>query len=130
MAQCSMLLLRSCLSSCVAVLSNLLLSGVCKRCQYIRSILFSLLFCLINIGQPYVLSVSVCSGVAFQPDLILSMTNFTVTSISYSISRETFEVSFSLMRCLKSSQFVCLLLKLCCSSWFNACAFSVIKTGE
>jgi hypothetical protein len=49
------------------VLSNLLLSGVLSRCQPLRSLLFSSIFCLINIGQLYVLSVSVCSGVAFQP---------------------------------------------------------------
>jgi hypothetical protein len=34
-----------------------------------------------------------------------------------------------LKRCLKSSQFVCLLLKFGCFSWFSTCAFSVIKPG-
>jgi hypothetical protein len=34
------------------------------------------------------------------------------------------------MRCLKSTQFVCLLLKLGCFSWFSARDVSVIKTGE
>jgi hypothetical protein len=53
------------LSSFVAVLSNLLLSCVRNRCQPLQSLLFSSV--LFNIGQSYVLSVSVCSGVAFQP---------------------------------------------------------------
>jgi hypothetical protein len=34
------------------------------------------------------------------------------------------------MRWLKSSQFVCLLLKLGCFSWFSTCDVGVIKTGE
>jgi hypothetical protein len=34
------------------------------------------------------------------------------------------------MRCLKSSHFVCLLLKLGCFPWFSTCAFSAIKTRE
>jgi hypothetical protein len=51
-----LLLLRSCLSSCVAVLSNLLLSGVCNRCQPLQSLLFPSIFCVINIEQSYVLS--------------------------------------------------------------------------
>jgi hypothetical protein len=56
--QSFLFLLRTCLSSWVAVLSNL--------CQSLQSLPFSSMFCLINIGQSYVLSVSVCSGVAFQ----------------------------------------------------------------
>jgi hypothetical protein len=55
----------------VAVLSNILLSGVRNRCQPLRSLLLSSIFCLINIGQSYVLSVSVCSGVAFHPVVVL-----------------------------------------------------------
>jgi hypothetical protein len=47
--QSFLLLLRSCLSSCVAVLSNLLLSGVRNRFQPLRSRIFSLIFCVINI---------------------------------------------------------------------------------
>jgi hypothetical protein len=106
-------LLRSCLSSCVAVLSNLLLSGVRNRCQPLRSLLFSLIFCLINIEQSYVLCVSVSSAVAFQPaHCTVSLKNLTAASISSSVLRETVKVNFWLMRCLKSSQFVCLLLKL------------------
>jgi hypothetical protein len=38
------------LGSCVAVLSNLMLFGVHNQCQPLRSLLFSLIFCLINIG--------------------------------------------------------------------------------
>jgi hypothetical protein len=118
--QSCLLLLRSCLSSCVAVLSNLLLSGVRNRCQPLRS-LFSSIFCLINIGQSYVLSVSVCSGVASQPaHCTVLLKNFTAASISSSVLRETFKVNLWLMRCLKSSQYVCLLLKLGCFSWFSA----------
>jgi hypothetical protein len=66
-----LLFLRSCLSSCAAVLSNLLLSDVCNRCQSLWSLLFSSIFCLINIGQLYVLGVSACSGVVFQPYIVL-----------------------------------------------------------
>jgi hypothetical protein len=70
------------LSSCDAVLSNILLSGVCNRCQPLRGLLFPSIFCLINIGQSYVLSVCVCSGVAFQPvHCTVSLKNFTVASI-------------------------------------------------
>jgi hypothetical protein len=66
--QSFLFLLGRCLSSCVAAVSNLLLSGVRNRCQPLRSLLFSsIFFCLIIIGQWYVLSVPVCSGVAFQP---------------------------------------------------------------
>jgi hypothetical protein len=72
-------------SYCVAVLSNLLLSGVRNRCQPLRSPLFSSIFCSINIGQSYVLSVSVCSGVAFQlAHCIVSSKNLTAASISNS----------------------------------------------
>jgi hypothetical protein len=99
-------------------------------CANLYSLLFPLIFSLINIGQSYVLSVSVCSGVAFQPaHCIVSLKNLTAASISSSVSRETVYVNLSLMSCLKSSEFVCLLLKLGCIS-FSACAFSVIKTGE
>jgi hypothetical protein len=55
---------QSFLSSTFAVLSNLLLSGVCNQCQSLQSS-FSFNFCLINIKQLYALSVSVCSGVEF-----------------------------------------------------------------
>jgi hypothetical protein len=104
--QSLLLLLRSSLSSCVAVLSNLLLSGVRTRCQPLQSLLFSSIFCLISIGQSYVLSVSTCSGVAFQPaHCFVSLKNLTAASISSSVLRETFKVNLRLMRCLKSSQF-------------------------
>jgi hypothetical protein len=113
--QSFLLLLRSCSSSCVAVLSNLLLSGVRNRCQSLRSLLC--LFCLINIGQSYVLTVSVCAGVAFQPaHCIVSLKNLTAASISSSVLKEMFKVNLSLISCLKSSQFVCLLFKLGCFS--------------
>jgi hypothetical protein len=52
-----LLLLRSCLSSCVAVLSNLLLSGVRNLFRSLRGVFFPLIFCFINIGQSYTLSV-------------------------------------------------------------------------
>jgi hypothetical protein len=111
------LLLRSCLSSCVAVLSNLLLSGVRNRCQSLRSLLLSSIFCLINIGQSYAFSMSLCSGVACQPaHCIVSLKNLTAASVSSSILRETFKVNLLLISYLKSSQFVCLLFKLGCFS--------------
>jgi hypothetical protein len=50
----------------------------------------------------------VCSGVAFQPaHCIVSLKNLTAASISSSVSREI--LNLSLMRRLKSSQFVSLL---------------------
>jgi hypothetical protein len=69
------------------VLSNILFSGVLNRCQPLQSLLFSLIFCLINIRQSsYVLSVSVCSGGAFQPVYCtVSLKNFTAASISSSV---------------------------------------------
>jgi hypothetical protein len=54
--QSFLLLMRSCLSSCVSVLSNLLLSGVRNLCQRLQSLRFSSILCLINIGQSYILS--------------------------------------------------------------------------
>jgi hypothetical protein len=81
--QSFLLLLRSCLSSWVAVLSNRLLSGVRNRCQSLRSFLFSSIFCLINMGRPFVLSASVSSGVTFQPaHCTASLKNLTAASIS------------------------------------------------
>jgi hypothetical protein len=59
---------------------------------------------------------------------IVLLKNLTAASISSSILRETFKVNLWLMRCLKSTKFVCLLLKLGCFSWFSACDVSVIKT--
>jgi hypothetical protein len=59
--------------------------------------------------------VSVCSGFAFQPaHCSVLLKKFTAASISSSVLKETFKVNLWLMRCLKSSQFVCLLLKLGC----------------
>jgi hypothetical protein len=111
--QSFLLLLRSCLSSCVAVLNDFLLSGVHNRCHSLRSLLFYSIFSLINIGQSYVLPMSVCSGVAFQSaHCIVSLKNSTAASIFPSVLRETFKVNLSLISCLKSSQFVCLLFKL------------------
>jgi hypothetical protein len=54
--------------------------------------------------------------------------NLIAASISSFVLREAFNVNLWLMRCLKSSQFVCLLLKLGFFSWFSACDVSVIKT--
>jgi hypothetical protein len=62
-----LLVLWSCLNCCIGVFSSLLLSGVRNRCQALRSLRFSSIFCFIWIGQSRVVSVSVCSGVAFQP---------------------------------------------------------------
>jgi hypothetical protein len=107
------------------VLSNLLLSGVHNQCQSLRCFLFLQFFYLINMGQSFALSVSVCSGVAFH--CIQSLRNLIVASMSSSVSRETFEVNLSFIRGLKS---VCLLLKLSYFSWFCACVFSTIKPGE
>jgi hypothetical protein len=63
------------------------------------------------------LNVAVCSGVAFQLAHCTVSLNFTAASISSSVVRKTFRFNLWLMRCLKSSQFVCLLLKLGCFSW-------------
>jgi hypothetical protein len=84
--QSFLLLLRSCLSSCVAVLSTLLLSGFRKRFQPLWSLLLILVFYLINIGQAYVLSVSVCSCAAFQfVHCTVSLKNLTAASVSSSV---------------------------------------------
>jgi hypothetical protein len=81
------LLLQSCLSSFVAVLINLMLFGVRHQCQHLRSLLFSLIFCLINVERSYALSVSVCS-VMFQPaHFIVSLKNLTTASILSSVLR-------------------------------------------
>jgi hypothetical protein len=75
--------------------------------------------------------VSVCSDVAFQPvHCIVPLQSLTAASISSLVLRETFKANLPLMRCLKSSPSVCLLLKRGCFSWFSACAVSVIKTRE
>jgi hypothetical protein len=95
----SCLLLLSSFSSFVAVLSNLLLSGFRNRCQSLWSLIFSSIFYLINIRQPYALSMSVCSGVAFQPvNYIVLLKNLTAASIPFSVLRETFKVHLPLMR--------------------------------
>jgi hypothetical protein len=113
------------------VLSSLLFSGVRNRRQALRSLRFSSIFCFIWIGQSRVVSISVYSGVAFQPaHCIVSLKNLTAASIFSSVLRGTFRVSFSLTRCRKSSQFVYLLLKHGCFSWFLVCVVSVAKTGE
>jgi hypothetical protein len=68
------------------------------------------------------LSVSVCSRVAFQSaHCIVPLKNLTAASISSSVLRETFQVNLCLMRYLKSSLFVCLLLQLGCFSWLSTC---------
>jgi hypothetical protein len=57
-------------------------------------------FCSINVEQSYVLSVSVCSGVLFQPaHCFVSLKNLAAASISSSVLRKTFNLW--LMRCLK-----------------------------
>jgi hypothetical protein len=95
-----------------------------------ESSFFPLFFCFISTGHWQVLNVSVCSGVAFQAaHCIVSLKTLTAASIS-SVLRETFRVSLSLISCLKSSHFVCLLHRLGCFSWFSACVASVTRTGE
>jgi hypothetical protein len=112
------------------VLRNRLLSGVRNRCQSLRILLFSPNCCLINVGQSYALSVSVCSGVVFQAAYcIVLLKNLTVASLSSLVLRETSKVNILLMSCLKSSQFVCLLLMLGCSFCVSECDVSM-KTGE
>jgi hypothetical protein len=120
----------SSLGSCTAVLINLLLSGFRNRCQSLRRLLFASTFCFINMGQSLALCVPVWSGVAFQPaHWIVSLKNLTAASLSSSVLRETFKVNLSLMSCLKSFQFVCLLRMPGFFFWFSACAVSVVKTG-
>jgi hypothetical protein len=46
--------------------------------------------------------------------------HLTAASISSSVLRETFKVDLTMTICLKSSKFVCLLLKFGCLSWFSA----------
>jgi hypothetical protein len=66
----------------------LLLFGVRSRCQPPRSLLFSSIFCIIAIGQSCALSMSVCSGVVFQPaHCTVSLKNLTAASISSSVLR-------------------------------------------
>jgi hypothetical protein len=86
------------LSSCVAALSSLLLPGMWCRCQF----LWSLLFSLISVGQLFALGVAVCSGVAFQPaHCIVSLKNLTAASVSFSVLRGTCRVNLLLTRSLK-----------------------------
>jgi hypothetical protein len=47
------------IESCVAALSSLLLSRVRSRCQFLRSLLFSSIVCLISMGQLLALGVAV-----------------------------------------------------------------------
>jgi hypothetical protein len=118
------------LSFCVAALSSRLLSGVRSQCQLLQSLFFPLFFCFISIGHWQVLNVSVCSGVAFQAaHCIVSLKTLTAASISLGL-RETFRVSLSLISCLKSSHFVCLLHRLGFFSWVSACVDSMMRTGE
>jgi hypothetical protein len=82
------LVLRSCASSRVVVLNSLLLSGVHNRCQALRSLCFSSIFCFALIGQSKIVSISVCSGVAFKPaHIIVSLKNLTAASIFSSVLR-------------------------------------------
>jgi hypothetical protein len=86
------------------VLSNLLLSGVRNRRQSLGVFFFLNFLLKISIGP--CLSVSVCSGVAFQPShYIVSFQNLTDASMSSSVLRETFKVNLSFIRRLESSQF-------------------------
>jgi hypothetical protein len=65
--QMQSLLLLSSLNSCVAVLCNLLLSGVPNQCHSLHTLPFASIFCIISIGQLHALRISVCSGVQLQP---------------------------------------------------------------
>jgi hypothetical protein len=72
--------------------------------------------------------VSACSGVAFQPaHCTVSLKNLTAASLSSCVLRETFKVNLWLMRCLMSSQFVCVLLNVVVTLC-NGCAVSLIET--
>jgi hypothetical protein len=74
-------------------------------------------FRLISTGQSYAVSVSVCSGVAFQPaHFILRLKDLTAAAKFFGVKRK-FNVYHSLTRRMKPSQFVCLLLTLQCSGW-------------
>jgi hypothetical protein len=103
--QSFLLLLKSSLCSSVSVLSNLLLSGVCYHRQTAE---FSSFFNdLINIVKSCALSAYVCSGVSFQPaHCIVSLKNLAVSSTSSAVLNEIFKVNLSLLKSLKSSQFV------------------------
>jgi hypothetical protein len=66
-----------------------------------------MIFCLTNIGQSYVLRAPVCFGVVFQhAHCIVLLKNLTADSISSSVLRGSFKVSLSLIKFLKSPQFV------------------------
>jgi hypothetical protein len=56
-------------------------------------------YCLIDIGQSYVLRFFVFSGVVLQlAHCIVSLKNWTAASMSTSVLRETFKVNLSLTR--------------------------------
>jgi hypothetical protein len=75
--------------------------------------------------------VSVCSGFTFQPaHCIVSLMNFTATVMASSVLREIVKVNLSLMRRLKLSQFVCILLKLCSFSWCCLLGAGAVKCHE
>jgi hypothetical protein len=124
------LLLRSCLSSCVAVLSNLLLLGVSNQCPSPQSLLSSQF--LLNYYRAVICHECVCIFRHCGP-----------TCLFYCIVEELGCCQCRLWfqgKCLKVIShcwgvwnhlcFVCLLLKLGCFSWFSACSVSVIKTSE
>jgi hypothetical protein len=73
------------LRSWVAALSNRLLSGVRNRCESLRILLLSI-FCLIVIGQSWILLAAGSFGVAFQPaHCSVSLKDLTAASMSASV---------------------------------------------
>jgi hypothetical protein len=92
------------------------------------SVLFFLKFvCLIKIGYLGLMARSVRSGVAFQPAYcMVSLKYLTAASIFSSVLSGTFRDSFTLTKFWKTSQFVYMLLKYGCFSWFCTCAVSLM----
>jgi hypothetical protein len=77
------------------------------------------------------MSRSVSSGVAFQPaHCMVSLNYLTAASVFSSVLSRTFRDSFSLTKCPKAFQFVYLLFKYGCFTWFCTCVVSVTIIEE
>jgi hypothetical protein len=126
-----LLLLRSYLSSRVAVLSRRLFLGVRSWCQRLRNLRLSKIFSVINKGHSSALSGLVCSGVVFQPaHRIVSLKYWTAASFSSAVLRGICRVRRSVMRFRNSFQLVRGLHRLGGGSRRRACDESVTKIGE
>jgi hypothetical protein len=126
-----LLLLRSCLSSRVAVLSRRLFLYVRSWCQRLRSLRLSKIFCFISKGHSLVLSGLVCSGVVFQQaHWIVSLKYWTDASMSSAVLKGICRASRSVLRFLNSSTLVRRLHRLGGGSRRRACDESVTKIGE